>query len=725
MSEKFIVEGGLKVSSGKTLELGSISLDDVKDTVDAQSATALLTENAIVDYVAQQITAEDLDVSGDSGTIAIDLDSETFTIAGTANEITTAASGNTITVSLPDNVTIGDALTVTGASQMNSTVTVGVDDAGYDVKFFGDTASAYMLWDTSADDLVLAGAAGIDLAGDIDVDGTANLDDVDIDGNTQADGTITVGADDTGYDVKFFGDTASAYMLWDTSADDLVLAGTATLSVAGLTTLTGGATIPTGKDLTLTDQPTASTDAANKAYVDAQVTGSDLDLIIGSTSYDLDLTTEELKFAGTTNEIEVAFAESNAGQSDNVGTLTVGLPSDVTIGQDLTVTRNIDVDGTANLDAVDIDGNTQADGTITVGADDQGYDVKFFGDTASAYMLWDTSADDLVLAGAAGIDLAGDIDVDGTANLDTVDIDGNTQADGTITVGADDTGYDVKFFGDTASAYMLWDTSADDLVLAGAAGLSCAGTATFTAESVHTGGIDCNGDLSMEGNKISGTASEMIISADGDENSVSGSTDNSLSLNASGGIFTDDAVDMDSSLDVAGTVTMEAAATVGTTLGVTGVGTFTAQSVHTGGLEVGGNIVSDTTNTDSVGTSAILMKEVHTVENHMSNSMKSDFSKTGDASALEMFTFEAADYSAVKVVARIKHASNGDFTAKEMLFVVEADGSNPKFTEYGTISTGTEVAGTWAITNTADDTMSVTCNSDASTTVKGTFELIA
>jgi hypothetical protein len=86
-------------------------------------------------------------------------------------------------------------------------------------------------------------------------------------------------------------------------------------------------------------------------------------------------------------------------------------------------------------------------------------------------MLWDTSEDDLVLAGAAGIDLAGDIDVDGTANLDTVDIDGNTQADGTITVGENDTGYDVKFFGATSGAYMLWDESTDDLVLAGASKL--------------------------------------------------------------------------------------------------------------------------------------------------------------------------------------------------------------------------------------------------------------
>ena len=64
---------------------------------------------------------------------------------------------------------------------------------------------------------------------------------------------------------------------------------------------------------------------------------------------------------------------------------------------------NIDVDGTANLDAVDIDGAVQLDATLTVGVDDTGYDVKFFGDTASAFMQWDASADDLILGGAAGL----------------------------------------------------------------------------------------------------------------------------------------------------------------------------------------------------------------------------------------------------------------------------------------------------------------------------------
>ena len=69
----------------------------------------------------------------------------------------------------------------------------------------------------------------------------------------------------------------------------------------------------------------------------------------------------------------------------------------------LDISGNADIDGTTNLDAVDIDGAVQIDATLSVGVDDQGYDVKLFGDTASAFMLWDTSADDLILSGAAGL----------------------------------------------------------------------------------------------------------------------------------------------------------------------------------------------------------------------------------------------------------------------------------------------------------------------------------
>jgi hypothetical protein len=120
---------------------------------------------------------------------------------------------------------IDGALTQGGASQFNSTLTVGVNDTGYDVKLFGATSGKSLLWDESADSLIVTGTTTLV--------GTTNLDAVDIDGAVQIDGTVTVGVNDTGYDVKLFGATSGAYMLWDESADDLKLVGAAGLTVAG------------------------------------------------------------------------------------------------------------------------------------------------------------------------------------------------------------------------------------------------------------------------------------------------------------------------------------------------------------------------------------------------------------------------------------------------------------------------------------------------------------
>ena len=82
--------------------------------------------------------------------------------------------------------------------------------------------------------------------------------------------------------------------------------------------------------------------------------------------------------------------------------------------------------------------------------------------------------------GAFSIHQSGTDDIfnlyDGTDNVTTVVDGGALTHKGTLTVGVDDTGHDVKFFGATSGAYMLWDESADDLILAGASGLTISGT---------------------------------------------------------------------------------------------------------------------------------------------------------------------------------------------------------------------------------------------------------
>jgi len=214
----------------------------------------------------------------------------------------------------------------------------------------------------------------------------------------------------------------------------------------------------------------AALSASHKMFVNGNMElGSGASLVIGSA----DLNEADLeKLDGITNGTAAASKAMVLDASADITgarNLTISGELDAATGD---FSGDIDVDGTANLDAVDIDGAVQLDGTFTSGVDGTGYDFKLFGDTAGAYMLWDESADDLKLVGAAGMTIASDLDVDGTTNLDAVDIDGAVQLDGTLTVGVDGTGYDVKLFGDTASAYMLWDTSADDLVFAGAAGIN-------------------------------------------------------------------------------------------------------------------------------------------------------------------------------------------------------------------------------------------------------------
>ena len=162
---------------------------------------------------------------------------------------------------------------------------------------------------------------------------------------------------------------------------------------------------------------------------------------------------------------------------------------------------------------------------------------------------------------------------DGTVTTDlltvsgTTNLDGAIQVDNTITVGVDDTGYDVKFFGDTASAYMLWDTSTDDLVLAGAANLylydagggeklSSDGT-DLTINSGNDINLTATTDINVpanvgitignDGEKIEGDGTDLTIASSGVLNLAAGGTTNQIKV-TDGAILpiTDDDVDLGS-----------------------------------------------------------------------------------------------------------------------------------------------------------------------------------
>ena len=171
-------------------------------------------------------------------------------------------------------------------------------------------------------------------------------------------------------------------------------------------------------------------------------------------------------------------------------------------------------------------------GTMEVGLDDTGYDVKFFGATSGNYMLWDEDADSLLINGDVDmvtngnrIDLDTDNDTSIRASADdtiTIEVGGNDLIALTttstfscpVTVGVDGTGHDVQLFGDTASSVLLWDQSDDQLEF---------GNATMTMSDARTSGTATITGLTIDMyNKLdTGSSNDRIgaaISTYGDTN---------------------------------------------------------------------------------------------------------------------------------------------------------------------------------------------------------------
>ena len=141
---------------GQTLVGITTILDE--DGMGSDSATALATQQSIKAYVDAQVTAQDLDFAGDSGTGAVDLDSQSLTISGTSNEIETSASNQTITIGLPNTVNITTELDVptievTTIESRNGATAMTISDTT------GNVAVASTL--TVQGDLVVTGAQTI------------------------------------------------------------------------------------------------------------------------------------------------------------------------------------------------------------------------------------------------------------------------------------------------------------------------------------------------------------------------------------------------------------------------------------------------------------------------------------------------------------------------------------------------------------------------------------
>src|SRR5210317_143448 len=159
-----------------------------------------------------------------------------------------------------------------------------------------------------------------------------------------------------------------------------------------------------------------------------------------------------ITFNGTTNEIEV-------GESS--GTITVGLPSDVTIGNDLTVTGDLTVNGTtttvATTNTTIADNLLELNSGAASNANDTGILIERGSTGDNAIFMWDESADKFTVGTTtATASSTGDIAItvaELVANIDgsnsTITNIGNSSLTNSTITFAGDSGSDSAALGET------------------------------------------------------------------------------------------------------------------------------------------------------------------------------------------------------------------------------------------------------------------------------------
>ena len=257
------VSSGTVTLTNKTIDADSNTISNIE--VDNFKASAIVIESegigsndndttiptsaAVKDYVDTQITAEDLDFAGDSGTGSIDLDSETLTIAG-GTYITTSAepSGQVNQLEVSHDATSRSDTTSTDAPSYGgtfeavtgvttnatghvtaidvSTVTIPASD-NTDVDVSKANLKARLASMDSTDTVYIGDAdddTTVVIRGDLQVDGTTTtvnsetltIDDNKIVLNSNSAATPT---EDAGIEIER-GDSTNVELRWNESNDD-------------------------------------------------------------------------------------------------------------------------------------------------------------------------------------------------------------------------------------------------------------------------------------------------------------------------------------------------------------------------------------------------------------------------------------------------------------------------------------------------------------------------
>ena len=488
--------GALTVGSAAISEAELEMLDGLTGgTVTASKAVVVDGNKDIASFrnvtLTGELDAATLDISGDAdidGTLEADaitlggtaLGSLYSPIAGSSSIVTVGTVGTgtwqgSVIASAyldADTAHLSGSQTFTGDKAFTGTVTVGVDGTGKDVTFYGDTSGSKVVWDESADDLVFTNAGiavGSDATGDIYYRNSSGFLARLASG---ADGTVLTG---TG---------AGAVPAWESpTTGDItsVVAGvglsgggtsgdvTLTLDISELSTVT-----PADGDFFATldsdgaNEQKTTTTALATLFAGAGMTASSSVLnVIGGDGITANANDVAITAAQTTITSVINASLALGRDADNQ--IKFGTDDQIVFevagGDGVTFKASGEIEATT----LDISGDADIDGTLEA-------DAITLGGTALGSIY-------SPIAGSSSITTVGTIgtgtwqgtaiasaylDSD-TAHLSTTQtFTGDKTFTGTLTVGADDTGKDVKFFGASAGAYMEWDESADQLRIVGA-----------------------------------------------------------------------------------------------------------------------------------------------------------------------------------------------------------------------------------------------------------------
>ena len=147
-------------TAGGDVDGGNIGLES-DGTLTYNPSTGKVTATGFVGTLTGNVTGNT------SGTAATVTGGTQASITATANLVTVGTIGTGVWQGTAvasayldaDTAHLSGTQTFSGAKTFTSTITVGVDDTGQDVKFFGASAGAYMEWDESADQLRIMGAS--------------------------------------------------------------------------------------------------------------------------------------------------------------------------------------------------------------------------------------------------------------------------------------------------------------------------------------------------------------------------------------------------------------------------------------------------------------------------------------------------------------------------------------------------------------------------------------